>query len=64
MLIRIGDIEQKYIYLKFQKYFEDSLILQLHWENSIDLVQGVSYPLEKKINFISLVRKLIEKKIN
>ena len=48
---------------KFQKYFEDSLILQLHWENSIDLIQGETYPIEKKITFISLVRKFIGKKI-
>ena len=48
---------------KFQKYFEDSLILQLHWENSIDLIEGKSYPIEKKITFISLVRKFIGKKI-
>tara|TARA_B100000989_G_C19480604_1_gene444950 strand:- start:527 stop:1180 length:654 start_codon:yes stop_codon:yes gene_type:complete len=48
---------------KFQKYFEDSLILQLHWENSIDLVEGNSYPMEKKITFISLVRKFVGKKI-
>ena len=48
---------------KFQKFFEDSLILQLYWENSIDLIQGVSYPIEKKITFVSLVRKFIGKKI-
>ena len=61
------DVLQKFLSVgsinKFQKYFEDSLILQLHWENSIDLVQGESYPIEKKITFISLVRKFIGKKI-
>ena len=61
------DVLQKFLSVgsinKFQKYFEDSLILQLHWENSIDLVEGVSYPIEKKITFISLVRKFIGKKI-
>ena len=61
------DVLQKFLSVgsinKFQKYFEDSLILQLYWENSIDLVQGESYPIEKKITFISLVRKFIGKKI-
>ena len=61
------DVLQKFLSVgsinKFQKYFEDSLILQLHWENSIDLAQGESYPLEKKITFVSLVRKFIGKKI-
>ena len=61
------DVLQKFLSVgsinKFQKYFEDSLILQLYWENSIDLVQGVSYPIEKKITFISLVRKFIGKKL-
>ena len=61
------DVLQKFLSVgsisKFQKYFEDSLILQLHWENSIDLIQGETYPIEKKITFISLVRKFIGKKI-
>ena len=61
------DVLQKFLSVgsinKFQKYFEDSLILQLYWENSIELVQGETYPIEKKITFISLVRKFIGKKI-
>ena len=61
------DVLQKFLSVgsinKFQKYFEDSLILQLYWENSIDLAKGESYPIEKKITFISLVRKFIGKKI-
>ena len=61
------DVLQKFLSVgsinKFQKFFEDSLILQLYWENSIDLILGDSYPIEKKITFISLVRKFIGKKI-
>jgi len=65
--IKKEDVLQKFLSVgsinKFQKFFEDSLILQLYWENSIDLIQGVSYPIEKKITFVSLVRKFIGKKI-
>ena len=61
------DVLQKFLSVgsinKFQKFFEDSLILQLYWENSIDLVEGKSYPSENKITFISLVRKFIGKRI-
>ena len=65
--IKKMDVLQKFLSVgsinKFQKFFEDSLILQLYWENSIDLVEGKSYPSENKITFISLVRKFIGKRI-
>tara|TARA_B100001063_G_scaffold231675_1_gene245989 strand:- start:776 stop:1429 length:654 start_codon:yes stop_codon:yes gene_type:complete len=61
------DVLQKFLSVgsinKFQKFFEDSLILQLYWKDSIELVEGEKYPLEKKITFISLIRKFVGKKI-
>ena len=48
---------------KLQKFFEDSLILQLYWENTIELIEGESYKMDKKITFLSLVRKFYGKKI-
>tara|TARA_B100000900_G_scaffold386048_1_gene376186 strand:+ start:3458 stop:4111 length:654 start_codon:yes stop_codon:yes gene_type:complete len=61
------DVLQKFLSVgsinKFQKYFEDSLILQLYWENEIVLVEGKPYPIEKKITFFSLIRKFFGKKI-
>ena len=33
---------------KFQEYFEDSLIIQLYWENSIDLIKGKPIAFDKK----------------
>ena len=48
---------------KFQKYFEDSIIIQLYWENSIELVKGENNLIEEKITFVSLIRKFIGKKI-
>ena len=61
------DVLQKFLSVgsinKFQKFFEDSLILQLRWENSIELVEGKQYSYEKKITFLSLVRKFLGKKI-
>ena len=59
------DVLQKFISVgtlnKFQKYFEDSLIIQLYWENSIDLIQGKPIAFDKKINFSSLIRKYKKK---
>ena len=61
------DVLQKFLSVgsinKFQKFFEDSLILQLYWEDKIDLVKGETYPLEKKITLLNLVRKFLGKKM-
>ena len=55
------DVLQKFLSVgslnKFQNFFEDSLILQLYWENTIELVEGKHYSFEKKISFLSLIRK-------
>ena len=65
--IKKMDVLQKFLSVgsinRFQKFFEDSLILQLYWENSIELVKGKEFLSESKITFISLVRKFIGKKI-
>ena len=61
------DVLQKFLSVgsihKFQKFFEDSFILQLHWENTIDLIEGEPYEIDKKIQFLSLIRKFYGKKI-
>ena len=61
------DVLQKFLSVgslnKFQNFFEDSLILQLYWENTIELVEGKHYSFEKKISFLSLIRKFLGKKI-
>tara|TARA_B100000287_G_scaffold20301_1_gene20298 strand:- start:149 stop:802 length:654 start_codon:yes stop_codon:yes gene_type:complete len=60
------DVLQKFLSVgsinKFQEYFEDSLILQLRWDDSIDLTEREEYIFDKKITFISLVRKYFGKK--
>jgi SAM-dependent methyltransferase len=61
------DVLQKFLSVgsihKFQKFFEDSFILQLYWENTIDLIEGEPYEIDEKIKFLSLVRKFYGKKI-
>ncbi len=61
------DVLQKFLSVgslnKFQNFFEDSLILQLYWENTIELVEGKHYSFEKKISFLSLIRKFFGKKV-
>ena len=61
------DVLQKFLSVgsihKFQKYFEDSLILQLYWENEFDLIEGPPIEQEKQITFLSLIRKFVGKKI-
>ena len=61
------DVLQKFLSVgsinKFQKFFEDSLILQLYWEDNIDLREGETYSFDKKITFLSLIRKFFGKKI-
>ena len=65
--IKKMDVLQKFLSVgsinKFQKFFEDSLILQLYWENEVNLVKGEQYNIEKKITFLSLIRKFFGKKI-
>ncbi len=67
IFVKKVDVLQKFISVgtlnKFQKHFEDSLIIQLYWENSIDLVEGKPIEFDKKINFTSLIRKFIGKKL-
>jgi len=61
------DVIQKFLSVgsihKFQKFFEDSLILQLYWENTIDLTEGEPYKIDKRITFLTLVKKFYGKKI-
>ena len=48
---------------KMQKFFEDSFLLQIYWDEKINLAKGKSIKVEKKIYFLSLVRKYFSKKI-
>ena len=52
--IKKQDVLQKFLSVgsinKFQKFFEDSLILQLYWEDKINLIKGEPYTFEKKNN--------------
>ena len=48
---------------QFQKYYEDSFILQFYWENDIKLKKRDPYIIERKITFLLLVKKYISKKI-
>ena len=48
---------------RLQEFFEDSLILQLYWENKTDLIKGKEIKIEKKITFLTLIRKFYGKKI-
>jgi len=61
------DVLQKFLSVgtiyKFQNFFEDSLILQLYWENKIDIIEGEPYKIDKKITFLNLIRKFYGKKI-
>ena len=45
------------------KIFEDSFIIQCHWSDDISMEKKESYKLEKKITFLSLVKKYFSKKI-
>ena len=42
----------------------DSLILQLYWSDDISLEMREPYKLDKKITFLSLIRKFYSKKIS
>ena len=48
---------------KLAEIFEDSLVLQLYWSADIPLEMREPYNLDKKITFLSLVRKFYSKKI-
>ena len=48
---------------KFLEFFEDSLILQIYWENKIDLEEREPFKVVKKITFLALIRKFYGKKI-
>ena len=47
---------------KFLKYFRQSLVLELYWENSIDFkIINKNYEIDKNINRLSLFRKFFSK---
>jgi len=48
---------------KFQEYYEDSFILQFYWKNDIELKEREPFIIDKKITFLSLVKKYCSKKI-
>ncbi len=48
---------------KFQKYYEDSFILQFYWKDNINLKEREPFKVEKKITFLSLIKKYFSKKI-
>ena len=48
---------------KLTEIFEDSFILQFYWSDNIPLEMRDPYVLDKKITFLSLVRKFYSKKI-
>ena len=43
--------------------FDDSLIIQVYWSGKIDMEKKEPYKIEKKISFLSLVKKYFSKKI-
>ncbi len=43
--------------------FDDSFIIQTYWNESIDMVKKDAYQLQKKISFLSLVKKYFSKNI-
>ena len=62
-----ADVLEKFITVgqiwKFQKFFEDSFLLQIHWEEKINLFKRKPFEFDKKIYFLSLVKKYFSKKI-
>ena len=48
---------------KFQKFFEDSFILQFYWEDNINLKEREPFTIDEKIAFLSLVKKYHSKKL-
>ena len=47
----------------FQKYYEDSFLLQFYWKDNIDLEEREPFLVEKKITFFQLIKKYVSKKI-
>lgn len=76
--LEFDDVEQRLLYTekvdaiekfitigqasKLKKYFDDSLNLQLHWENDIPIARRAPFHVERKIGFLTLVRKYFSKK--
>ena len=48
---------------KFEKFFSDSLFIQVHWEDKINLSRKEIVKLEKKIYFLTLIKKYFSKKL-
>ena len=48
---------------KLTEIFRDSFILQLYWSDNIPLEIRKPYTLNKKITFLSLIRKFYSKKV-
>ena len=47
----------------FQKYYEDSFLLQFYWKDNIDLEEREPFLVERKITFFQLIKKYFSKKI-
>ena len=62
-----ADVLEKFITVgqiwKFQKFFEDSFLLQIYWKEKINLFKRKPFEFDKKIYFLSLVKKYFSKKI-
>ena len=48
---------------KFEKFFADSLFIQTYWEDKINISKGEIIKFEKKIYFLTLIRKYFSKKL-
>jgi len=62
-----ADVLEKFITVgqiwKFQKFFEDSFLLQIVWNKKIHLSRRKTFQFDKKIYFLGLVKKYFSKKI-
>mgnify|MGYP001249170163 CR=1 FL=1 len=48
---------------KFQKYFEDSFILQFYWKDNFEMKERAPFEVNKKFSFFQLIKKYFSKKI-
>lgn len=48
---------------KFQKYFEDSFILQFYWKDNFEMKERAPFEVNKKFSFFQLIKKYLSKKI-